>query len=204
MIYVVQCKLATRFVWNFIILLLGLDTPDILCLFQHHLALCMMGNLSCFFLWIFFFLNQLFQKKKKIFQEYYQSVKQFGFRAGPTFCRAWSGSKLFANVISRWQKLPLAGKELSYQWWRNDNERLCAMKSYTVMRWILPLVGFEPRTLWSEVRSAQPPKHSKDTLGRFSINLNMEDNFYEFLFAFLAYEVPSEKGSTLKGKNLLP
>ena len=29
----------------------------------------------------------------------------------PTFCRAWSGSKLFAKVISRWQKSPLAGKE---------------------------------------------------------------------------------------------
>ena len=35
------------------------------------------------------------------FQEYHQSVKQFGSRSGPTFCRAWSGSKLFAKVISR-------------------------------------------------------------------------------------------------------
>ena len=39
---------------------------------------------------------------KNFFQEYHQSVKQFGFRSGPTFCRAWSGSKLFAKVISRW------------------------------------------------------------------------------------------------------
>ena len=30
------------------------------------------------------------------------SVKQFGSRSGQMFCRAWSGSKLFAKVISRW------------------------------------------------------------------------------------------------------
>ena len=44
---------------------------------------------------------------KKFFQEYYQSVKQFGSRSGPTDCRSWSGSKLFAKVISIQQKLPL-------------------------------------------------------------------------------------------------
>ena len=38
---------------------------------------------------------------EKIFQEYHQSVKQFGSRSGPTFCRARSGSKLFAKIISR-------------------------------------------------------------------------------------------------------
>ena len=32
---------------------------------------------------------------------YHQSVKQFGSRSGPTFCRAYSGSKLFAKIISR-------------------------------------------------------------------------------------------------------
>ena len=31
---------------------------------------------------------------------------------GPRFCKSWSGSKLFAKVISRCQKLPLARKEL--------------------------------------------------------------------------------------------
>ena len=40
---------------------------------------------------------------EKFFQEYHQSVKQFGSGSGPTFCRAWSGSKLFAKFISRWQ-----------------------------------------------------------------------------------------------------
>ena len=32
--------------------------------------------------------------------EYHQSVKQIGSRSGPTKHRAWSGSKLFAKVIS--------------------------------------------------------------------------------------------------------
>ena len=39
---------------------------------------------------------------KKFFQEYQQNVKQFGSRSGRTNRRAWSGSKLFAKVISRW------------------------------------------------------------------------------------------------------
>ena len=30
------------------------------------------------------------------------------------------------------------------------------------------------------------------------------DNFCDFMFAFLALQFPSEKGSTLKGKNLFP
>ena len=37
------------------------------------------------------------------FQEYHQSVKQFGSRSGRTKCPAWSGSKLFAKVITRRQ-----------------------------------------------------------------------------------------------------
>ena len=38
---------------------------------------------------------------KKFFQDYHQSAKQFGPRSGPTFSRAWSGSNLFAEIISR-------------------------------------------------------------------------------------------------------
>ena len=44
---------------------------------------------------------------KKFFQEHYQSVKWFESRSGPTFCRSWSGYKLFTKLISRRQKLPL-------------------------------------------------------------------------------------------------
>ena len=41
---------------------------------------------------------------QKIFQEPYQSIKQFGYRSGPTFY----GYKLFAKVTSRRPKLLLA------------------------------------------------------------------------------------------------
>ena len=68
----------------------------------------MLGNFYHFFcrLPTFFKINSF----KKLFQEHYQSVKQFESRSGPTFCRSWSGSKLFAKVISRRQKPPLAKK----------------------------------------------------------------------------------------------
>ena len=65
--------------------------------------------------WIFLDISRPALEKwiiKKVFQERYQSVKLFGSRSGPTFGRSWSGSKLFAKVISRQQKLPLARKEL--------------------------------------------------------------------------------------------
>ena len=75
-------------------------------LFKLSLGIIFMKFMSSadFFLKINFF--------EKFFQEYHQGVKQFVFRSGPTFCRAWSGSKGFAKVISRRQKSPLAGKEL--------------------------------------------------------------------------------------------
>ena len=76
------------------------------------ITICMLGNFACIFVvcgFFFIFLNNFF---KNIYREYYQSVKQFGSGSGPTFCRAWSGSKRFAEVISRRQKLPLVGKEL--------------------------------------------------------------------------------------------
>ena len=40
-------------------------------------------------------------------------VKQFRSWSGPTLCWVWSGSNLFAKVISRQQKSPLAGKEIN-------------------------------------------------------------------------------------------
>ena len=62
------------------------------------LTLCMLGILHAFCrLLIVFKINLL----EKLFQEYHQSVNQFGSRSGPTLCRAWSGSKLFVKVISR-------------------------------------------------------------------------------------------------------
>ena len=51
-----------------------------------------------FCLLLIFFKINFFQK---LFQEYQLSVKQIESRSGRTFCRTWSGSKLFAKVISR-------------------------------------------------------------------------------------------------------
>ena len=46
---------------------------------------CTLGNFSCFCcLLIFFKINFV----ENFFQEYHQSVKQFGSRSGLTFCRA--------------------------------------------------------------------------------------------------------------------
>ena len=56
-----------------------------------------------------------FTLSKKFFQKHYQSVKRFRSRSGPRFCQSWSGSKLFAKVISGRQKLPLVRKELNIQ-----------------------------------------------------------------------------------------
>ena len=48
---------------------------------------------------------------KEFLHELYQSVKWFGSISGPTFYRFWSGSKLFAKVISKWQTTVSASKE---------------------------------------------------------------------------------------------
>ena len=55
-----------------------------------------LGALRLNFLPIGYFFMHLI----KFFQKYHQSVSQFESRSGPKFCRALSGSKLFANVVS--------------------------------------------------------------------------------------------------------
>ena len=67
-----------------------LDFLILLLLFLHTLLLCHILLFQC---WIFF--NTIMVSNSLDTD------------------RAWSGSKLFAKVISRWQKLPLAGKELN-------------------------------------------------------------------------------------------
>ena len=63
--------------------------------------IALVGNFSCFCccLLTFFKINFF----KKLFQEHFQSVKWFGSRSGPTFCRSRSGSKLLTKIISRRQ-----------------------------------------------------------------------------------------------------
>ena len=104
----------------------------------------------------FFFLINFFQKKKKkkCFQEYHQSVKQFGARSGPTFCWAWSGSKLFAKVMSRWQKSPLVGKELIFV---SHVPRVC--RYY--------LEGSQGQDIFKLIKLY----HSPDKLSRLQINI---------------------------------
>ena len=60
---------------------------------------------------IFFKINVF----KKFFQEHDQSVKQFGFKSGPTFCRAWLE---FLTGCKENQQKTLVGKELMAEnWW---------------------------------------------------------------------------------------
>ena len=69
---------------------------------------------SCFCCRLQTFFSKLKKKKKKKkknhhFQETYQSVESFGSRPGPTCCWFWSGSKLFAKVISSRSKENVEG-----------------------------------------------------------------------------------------------
>ena len=77
-------------------------------------ALIVFNSLHAGYIFTCFVIMLTFQYSlfQKIVQEHYQSVKRFGSRSGPTFCRSWSESKLFAKVVSRWQKSPIAKKEL--------------------------------------------------------------------------------------------
>ena len=63
---------------------------------------CLLGNFDFFFCLLIFFKINFFEK---FFQDYHQSIKQFGSRSGPTF---WSGSKLFAS----YQQMTLVGQDL--------------------------------------------------------------------------------------------
>ena len=92
--------------------------------------ICMLGNFLCFY-W------QLLTFSKLTFSKNSFSVQWFRSRSGPTFYRSWSGSKLFANVISRWLKSLQTRKDKKYldpnsffiicfQFWFSDDESLWA------------------------------------------------------------------------------
>ena len=57
-------------------------------------------------------------------------------------------------MVGRFKSLFILFK--SQNGWKDDNERLCAVKRRTAMGWIPSLAGFEPGILWSEVRSSNP------------------------------------------------
>ena len=80
--------------------------------FPYNKEMCRLSKLrmtllACFIVvcWFFFKINFLV----KFFQEYHQSVKQFGSRSGPTLCRAWSGSNCLRRLSA---EMALVGKEL--------------------------------------------------------------------------------------------
>ena len=73
-------------------------------------------SLHAGYFFIIFYCLQIYFKInifKNFFQEYHQSVKQYGFRLGLTFGQAWSVPKLFAKVIRGQQKLLPARKVLT-------------------------------------------------------------------------------------------
>ena len=74
---------------------------------QTGLILCMLHNSSCMCCHLLTLFKIDFFNKKKI-QEHYPSFKWFESRSGLAFCQSWSGSELFAKVISSWQKSRLA------------------------------------------------------------------------------------------------
>ena len=59
------------------------------------LTICMLGNFSRYFWRLLIFFKIEFCKKC-----YLQGIKHFGSRSDPTFCLAWSGSKLFARLLA--------------------------------------------------------------------------------------------------------
>ena len=75
------------------------------------LTLCMLGNFACFFCRLQIFLKLTFSKK------YFRNTIRVSNSLDPDQAQhfAKSGSKLFAKVISRRQKSPLVGKELTQQ-----------------------------------------------------------------------------------------
>ena len=96
---------------------------------------------SIFACWVMFFFLLLllsadffhFFFVQNIFQEHSSTVKRFGSRPGPF------GFKLFANVISRREKSPLASKELNV---RAFFFKECTFLSLVVsLRYILNCVG---------------------------------------------------------------
>ena len=129
-------------------------------------------------LWIFFKINFFKKKKKKKkntkkqktkkLYDYCQSVKQFRPRSGPTKRRAWPGSKLFAKIITRRLKSPLARKELTPSCWAKF---ICILFYYSsiVAEWMLchPVVirmsflappgGLLEVRNWSRPVAAAPP-----------------------------------------------
>ena len=105
----------------------------LICLPKIHLLLSFKLPSASNYNWCFSYFSKLTFFFQKFFQVHYQSVKQFGSRSGSTECWAWSGSKQFSKITSRLQKLPLAGKDLTYKFykchWRSSHYAVTHMRN---------------------------------------------------------------------------
>ena len=90
-----------------------------------HSPLLLLGNFVCFFFIIINF-------SKKIFQEYHQSVKQFGSRSSPTFCRVQTVCKGYQQST----KVATSGERInarySYKQMSNSN-KACMFMNGTLL-----------------------------------------------------------------------
>ena len=107
---------ARYFMWELCLKMFYMISPSLVCPLNEET--CHNCKLELFPPWEIFHafchLQIIFKINifEKFFQEYHLCVKQIGSRSGPTKCRAWSGSNLFAKAISR--KHCLEDKELTH------------------------------------------------------------------------------------------
>ena len=120
----------------------------------------MLGNLACFLvIWFFFLKINIFQKIN--IQEYHK-CQTVGSRSGYRFYRAWSGSKLFAKVISRrhWQTKSIFLKHSTYwkfkdinstTWWLFNFLRVGYWFSLNSLPTIV-VCWYHFQTTWTQIR----------------------------------------------------
>ena len=123
------------------------------------------------------------------------------------FCRAWSGSKLFAKVISRWQKLPLA--ELKLFWYQislipdgcNYGKDWCIMSLLCSSAWE-DTFNFQEDTLNFQIlKDFFTDMHYKKHLILFQIS-RQEEYSDKYSFFFLHKNKLQSTFLTLKTKGL--
>ena len=99
------------------------------------LTLRMLGNFSCFCCRLLTFLKFTFSKKIRVSITVWRSKPLEtlnGFLSGRTERWSWSNSKLFAKIISRWRKSPLACKAFKHVLWWFQWVQVCLFFVFSV------------------------------------------------------------------------
>ena len=121
---------------------------DFIVIYLVFLTLCMLGN----FVWLLVIIsaessfNFFFSKIVSRIPYQYQAVCDWIQITGPMFCPAWSGSKLFAKIISRWMDrypvciqlliqdnltlIPVIVTMIHFLWYRPSDIRYIVHKSF--------------------------------------------------------------------------